>query len=61
MKKKISKKLALSKETLRDLDSPTLGRIVGAADSNVISCAGTCYPPTYLCTSRNTCGSIMEC
>ena len=56
MRKKV-KKLALSRETLRELQENNLEKVLGASDgSDGIQCAGSyCL---NCGTSRNTCGTI---
>jgi hypothetical protein len=56
--KKQMKKLALSRETLRDLDEGKLQNVNGASDgSDGIQCAGS---QCLNCgTSRNTCGTRL--
>jgi hypothetical protein len=40
--KKSPRQLHLSRETLRDLESPTLGPVVGAAESLGLTCPTNC-------------------
>lgn len=56
--KKTTKRLALSKETLRDLEHLDLVAGQGITQSDVNSCIGTCGSAYLSCQlSRNNCGS----
>jgi hypothetical protein len=62
MKKKMSRKLALTTETLHSLDAPTLGKAEGAAPSNNSNCGESCFGtcgcqsyPYSACTCSGTC------
>jgi hypothetical protein len=61
MKKKQTKKLVLSRETLRDLEQGKLGRVVGASDGSggPMCGASLCLNciNTQFCQTQNTCGS----
>jgi len=53
MKKRLSKKLALNRETIRRLSDPRLGVAVGGAPTNGHTCADTC--PCTQDTCNRTC------
>jgi hypothetical protein len=56
MKKK-TKKLALSRETLRDLEEGRMREVLGASDGSGIACVNSkCLNAS--CNSCNTCGSM---
>ena len=53
LKKELLKKLALSKETLRNLGSSDLRDAVGGATNTC-----NCNTNNWTCNSLNTCGSV---
>ena len=57
MKKSLTRKLTLQRETLRLLEKRELEQVGGAAWTDG-SCYNSCDPYTYIgCPSRNTCTS----
>jgi hypothetical protein len=59
--KRTRKKLALNRDTVRSLTTPTLGEVVGGGTGTnwtctcVVSCAGTCGGSCFTCTCPTRC------
>jgi len=53
MKKRLSKKLSLNRETIRRLSDPRLGVAVGGAPTNGNTCADTCGCNPHTCDTSN--------